>query len=209
MLKTSDVEMSFLYSGPVNWDQLTSDFDMLYAAGLISDLVEEERQEDLDLVIECLTADRLEDALGVIFHNSGPVDLEAVLHNVSVLLRARLVLARKASERKALSEKWFATIKVYVFSTRRWIDRGYRHASASEDGTHNLVLKTRHLKERVVKLGSEIKANNPQLSRQAIARIIKDKHGVKRSLSTLRRYLTPTRPSDPTLWEDVPWWKKS
>jgi len=201
--------MSFPSGKSVKWDQLTSDFDVFYAWEIISDLVEEERQEDLGLVVECLTADRLENALGFIFSHSDTGHSERVLHDVSVLLRHRLVLARKANERKALSGKWFVTIKAYVFSTRKWVDRGHRHASASEEGTNNLVLNTQRLKERVVELGKGIKTNNPQLSRQAIARIIKDKHGVKRSLSTLRRYLTPPPPPDPTLWEDAPWRKKS
>ena len=101
----------------------------------------------------------------------------------------QMVDARTKQERKDLSNKAIQIMRTYFERTYRYTESGYRAAMAGQEGSWDLQLKTMAEHDNLRKIADEVAQGNPKLSKSAIAKILKRKHGIKLAESTIREII--------------------
>ena len=76
-------------------------------------------------------------------------------------------------------------MRAYFGETYRYTESGYRAASAGQEGSWDLRLKTDAEHDNIRKIANEVAQGNPQLSKSDIAKTLKRKHGIKLAESTI------------------------
>mgnify|MGYP001041496405 CR=1 FL=1 len=97
--------------------------------------------------------------------------------------------ARTKRESKDLSNKTIQIMRTYFEHTYRYTESGYRAASAGQEGSWDLILKTDAEHDNIRKIANEVAQGNPQLSKSDIAKTLKRKHDIKLAESTIREII--------------------
>ena len=100
--------------------------------------------------------------------------------------RHQIVDARTKRERKDLSNKTIQIMRIYLEQTHHYTEAGYKVVQASQDGRLNLLTKTLAEHEHIKELADKIGQKNPNLSKSAIAKILKGKYDIELAESTIR-----------------------
>ena len=157
----------------------------------LRNILDESRKTELSEYINKYTADEI----GNVFDMLLIVKLDDV-RKAAKYLKAitdnclnQMVDARTKREREDLSNKTIQIMRTYFERTYSYTEKGYKAAIGSEDGRLNLLNKTVAEDEHINELAKKIAQSNPKLSKSAIAKILKRKHGIKLAESTIREII--------------------
>jgi len=154
-------------------------------------ILDESRETELSEYINKYTADEISDFFGMLLSVMWDDVWKATkyLRAITDSCLNQMVDARTKREREDLSNKTIQIMRTYFKSTYSYTEKGYKAARAGEKGSWDLQTKTMAEHDNIRKIADEVAQGNPQLSKSAIAKILKRKHGIKLAESTIREII--------------------
>ena len=151
-------------------------------------ILDESRESELSEYINKFTADEISDFFSMLLSVMWDDVRKATkyLRAITDSCLHQIEDARTKRERRDLSNKIIRVMRTYFEHTYSYAEKGYKAARAGQEGSWDLRLKTMDGHEKVRKIADQVAQGNPQLSKSAIAKILKRKHGIKLAESTIR-----------------------
>ena len=162
---------------------------MLDDGARLKTLLEQSNEEGLlELILELNDKDLL-NATGYLFYDEHPRFAHKYFPVLTNLCLHEIVKAKSKKIRERLSVKFRKILYAYFADMNKYTEAGYDSVTGGEWGTSSLQIGTMRNHKRIRKLAKTIGDRNKNLSKTAIAKILKSTHDITLAESTIRNII--------------------
>ena len=151
--------------------------------------------------VENLTIEELESSFGLAINYADlePYYARKMLGQIGRLYLDFLVEEKTKKRRKELAEKIRCLFKTYFLCMFDFTTSGHKFITKSRRGSAYLMIHKVLEHENIIELADELRTKNERLSNSAIAKILRQKHGITLAESTIRNIIKKRKASDKTV----------